>query len=184
MPAKPLLKSGWGIAHASLAWLLLPVANAQSDAEILEAVRACQRVAELSSRQACYDRALPPIIESVDSDDSRASPTERGERAERAARAERTERVDSVDRAERVATVNEPEPPLATMVQIVEVQSPSLGTTRFRAADGRIFVRENANTRPRWPDTPFDVEIRSGVFGSTYLMFPESRLRIRVTVRN
>lgn len=151
----------WGMALASLAWLLQPVANAQSDAETLEAVRACQRVPGLSSRLACYDSALPPIVNSVDGD------------------------VSPPPLEERAATVARPEPPLATTVQIVEVQMPSLNTTLFRAADGRVFVRENARTIHRWPDTPFDVQIESSILGSsTYLRFPNSGLRVRVVVRN
>ena len=116
---------GWGIALASIASLLQPVANAQSDAEIVEAVRACQRVPGLSFRMACYDRAFPPVIESVDSDESPA-PHE-----------------------EPVAAVAEPEPPRETMARIVEVQMPSLGTTQFSAADGRVFVRGECDN-----DTP------------------------------
>lgn len=150
----------WGIALASLAWLQQPVANAQSAAEIREAVRACQRVSALSSRLACYDRAFPPIVESVDSDDSPAP------------------------REERAATVAEPEPAPPTTVRIVEVQMPSPGTTLFHASDGRIFVRANARTIYRWPGTPFDVEIDTGLFGNLFLKFPETGLRIRVAVRD
>jgi hypothetical protein len=149
---------GLGIALVSLVCLLQPAANAQSSAETPEAVRACQRVAGSSSRLACYDRAFPPVLDSVDGGDT------------------------STLREERVATVAEPEPPLATTVRIVEVQMPSLDTTRFVAADGRIFVRERARTVVRWPDTPFDVEIQSGIFGTIYLKFPDSGRRIRVSV--
>jgi hypothetical protein len=170
---------GRGIAIASLAWTLQPVANAQSDAEILEAVRACQRVPELSSRQACYDRAVPPIVEpaqnvpapTVESLDEAPAPI--------------VEPVDIDDAPtpppERVAIVEEPES-LPTMLRIVEVQMPSVVTTRFLAADGRMFVRANAHTIHRWPDAPFDVEIQVSTFGATYLKFPESGLRVRVAV--
>lgn len=188
-------KTAWsGIALAFLAWLLHPVANAQSDAQILDGVRACQRVPELSFRLACYDRVLPPIVESVDSEDSPAASREpvatatepaRREQAATVAAPAREERIANVaepSREERVANVAEPEPPRPTTVQIVEVQTPSPGTTRFVAADGRVFVRANATTIHRWPDTPFDVEIQLSRFGTTFLRFPESRLRIRVAV--
>jgi hypothetical protein len=152
------------MALAAVAWLLQPVANAQSDRELLEAVRSCQRVPDLSARIACYDRALPPVSESVDGDDLPAP---------------------RADRAESVTTIAEPERRLATTVQIVEVQMPSLTTTRFVAADGRVFVRESTTSVYRWPDTPFDVEIEFARFGtSMYLQFPQSGLRIRVTNRN
>jgi len=148
---------GCGIVLAALTCLLPPVTNAQSDAQSPEAVRACQRVTERSSRLACYDRAFPPIVESVDSDDS--LPQAR----------------------ERVASDSEPE----LTARIVEVQMPSLSTTRFLAADGRTFVRERATTVIRWPDTPFDVEVQTNNFGtSTYLKLPGTAPRFRVVVRD
>jgi hypothetical protein len=162
--------AGCGIALAALTCVLLPVANAQPEAQTPEAVRACQRMTEESARLDCYDRAFSPTIESVDGDDSR--PT-----------------IESVDGGD-----SPPPPPqepaapaseLESMARIVEVQMPNLSTTIFRAEDGRTFVRENATTVVHWPDAPFDVEIQKGFFGtSTYIKLPGKNPRIRVVVRN
>ena len=163
--------SGCGIAFAALTCLLLPVANAQSDVDP-DAVRSCQRVADRSLRLDCYDRAFPPEVESEES-------------AEALESAEFVEPVHGDDaprqRRERVATVAE----TGSTARIVEVQMPSLGTTLFLAADGRTFVRENATTVIRWPDTPFDAEIHTGLFGtSTFLQLPGGSRRVRVVVRD
>lgn len=145
----------WGIAAACLAWLPSTL-NAQSDTQLPEAASACRRVPERSARLDCYDRAFPPMVESVDGNDS--LPLRDGRAAPAAA----------------------PAPPRAATARIVEVEMPSLDTTVFRAADGRVFVRERARTVLRWPDPPFDVAIETGQFGtSTYLRFPDG-LRIRV----
>lgn len=150
-------KVGCGIVLAALTFLLLPVTNAQSDAQSPEAARACQRVAERSSRLECYDRAFPPIVDPVD-------------------------RNDSLPQArELVAPDSEPE----LTARIIEVQMPSLSTTLFLAADGRTFVRERATTVIRWPDTPFDAEVQTNNFGtSTYLKLPGTTPRFRVVVRD
>jgi hypothetical protein len=65
------------------------------------------------------------------------------------------------------------------MARIVEVEEVSVSTTHFHAADGRVFIRANAQRRYRWPEAPFDVEIQYSRFGTTYLKF-DSGLRIRV----
>ena len=150
---------GRKITLTYLACLLQPLAHAQTQTEVLEAARACQRVPELSYRLACYDRVFPPIVESIDAG---ASP--------------------AVAEEAPAATAAEIEPALPAIVQIVEVQMPDLRTTRFRAADGRVFVRTDTTTLPRWPNTPFEVEFQTGILGSTFLRFRESGLRIRVVV--
>jgi hypothetical protein len=143
-----------GIAIVGLV-LFQSVANAQSNTATPEAADDCRRVPERALRLACYDRAFPPITEAIDDDDLLPP------------------------REERVAPAAAPEPSAPT-ARIVEVEMPSLDTTLFRAADGRVFVRERATTVVRWPDTPFDVEIETSIFGtSTYLRLPGGR-RIRV----
>jgi hypothetical protein len=150
--------AGCGIALAALTCVLLPVANAQPEAQTPEAVRACQQLTEESARLDCYDRAFSPTIELVDGGDSPPPPPQ-----------------------EPAAPASE----LESMARIVEVQMPNLSTTIFRAEDGRTFVRENATTVVHWPDAPFDVEIQKGFFGtSTYIKLPGKNPRIRVVVRN
>jgi hypothetical protein len=155
-----------GFVLACLVWLLQPVASAQSDAEISAAVSDCQRVPELSSRLACYDRAFPPIVEPSNNEVLPARPQER-----------------TAPVAARAAPVEEPEP-LPTVVEIVELEVLRLGTTRFYSADGRVFTRTSRSTIPQWPDTPFHVEVQVGRFGSTFLKFPDGDLRIRVAVED
>jgi hypothetical protein len=203
-------------AVAAFAWLSPPAAIAQSDAELLEAVRACQRVPDVLARLACYDRALPPAAQAADVD---SVPGSREERVAAAAGpipapeptprpAARPAPVPAARPAPVPAADPAPEPTpvpaagpapnpapifqpqrdsaesLPTMVQIVELRNPSLRTTEFYAADGRVFVRSNATTIPRWPEPPFEVEIQTGMFGAIYLKFPDSGPRVRVAVRN
>jgi hypothetical protein len=66
-----------GLVHVAaivlLACALQPPAFAQSDIDIAEAVRACQLVADLSARLACYDRAFPPLPQGAAEPGARAS---------------------------------------------------------------------------------------------------------------
>jgi hypothetical protein len=160
-----------GIAVVFLALLLQPVANSQSNAEITRSVDSCRRVQELSARLACYDRAFPPLIESGDDN----APSEPGGAARVVAPA-----ANSIEPAQPpAARVVEPES-LPAMARIVAVEKPSLRTTRFHASDGRVYVQSNATRLYRWPEPPFDVEIDIGKFGTTFLVFPDTDLRIRV----
>jgi hypothetical protein len=138
----------------------------------------------------CYDRAFPPGVESEESAAARESAAapksvEAPEAVEARESGEFVESAHGDDapplQRERLAPVAETAP----TARIVEVQMPSLSTTLFLAADGRTFVRENATTVIRWPDTPFDVEIQTGLFGtSTFLQLPGGSRRVRVVVRD
>ncbi len=172
-------------AIVSLAWLLQPIASAQTDAELLDAARACQRITGLSSRLQCYDRAFPPAVESAAREEAPAV------RVEPAPVASPPERAAAPASNAAPARNAEPAPPRAassasafgTTARIVEVQTPKVGVTRFRAEDGRVFVRSDLTSIPRWPEAPFDVEIQTARFGtSTFLHFPGTSLRVRVAV--
>lgn len=63
-----------GSMLALLIWLLQPTAHAQSDSEFGAAARECQRITELSARLACYDRILPPMVESPAVDATERAP--------------------------------------------------------------------------------------------------------------
>lgn len=142
-----------------LASALQPQALAQSDADIAATVRACQLVTELSARLACYDRAFPPIPQGAAEPGTRTADTPR-------------------------ALTNRGEA-LGARARIVEIEMPSLGTTVFRAEDGRVFVRDNATTVIQWPDTPFDVEVQTSLLGtSTYLKGAGAGPRVRVVIRD
>jgi hypothetical protein len=157
---------------AALASLWAPVVDAQSNADV--AVSACQRVPDGSSRLNCYDRAFPPLVATEDEQDAATSSA--------SGVAMRREQIPAAALESRDATAARASPDRA---RIVELQMPSLTTTVLLAADGRVFVRENAGSILRWPDTPFDVVIETSRFGSsTYLQHPGTGQRVRVAVRD
>lgn len=163
-------KIGLGLLLASLAWLTAPIANAQSDTAILASVRACQSVTGLSERLACYDRVLPPGTDSVGTvGATRAAPptpiartTETIDRGN--ARVSREQELES--------TVAELEEQLARetggvpIARIIEVQRPSVRTSRLIAEDGRVFVESITTSIINWPETPFDVEVNRSITGT------------------
>ncbi len=152
-------KIGLGIVLASLTWLVLPVANAQSDADVIESVRACQSITGLSARLACYDQVLPPgtqitgtvrTTETIDSDDSMDSREQELE-------------VTVADLEQQLELETLDSVPTA---RIIEVSRPDLRSSRLVAADGRVFVESNTTTIVRWPETPFDVEVNRSLTGT------------------
>jgi hypothetical protein len=156
-----------------LGYALQAPANAQSDNDIAAAARACQLVAEVSARLACYDRAFPPLT---------GSAAEPGAPAAAAATP-----GSAAARAE--AAPPPPAPPEQSprweAARIVKIESPDLRTTIFHAEDGRVFVRDRATTVIQWPDTPFDVEVQTSFLRtSTYLKLPGGGPRVRVTIRD
>jgi len=199
--AKKIIR--WGIVCTSLIWQLQTVASAQTDAEIVNAARACQRVTVLSARLACYDQILPPALESAEAAQTDNVPAQPADavplvNTPEPVAANPAEPVAAMP-AEPAAVIAEPvAPPVAesrsaraepvretdlpNMVQIVDVVTPNPTTTTFHAADGRVFLRERASRIYRWPETPFDVEIQTSRFGAVFLKF-EDGLRIRVAIR-
>lgn len=165
-----------------LAGLVQTQAYAQSDAEISGTVRVCQQVPDQDARLACYDRILPPGngTAAVSSQalapraSTPAAPTTPAASAPETASSTVPERRSSV-----VPFFNQSD---AVLTQIVEVEQLSLTSSRVTAADGTIFVQTNSNTVTRWPDTPFNVEVQRGAFGTVYLWLEESRQRVRVAV--
>ncbi len=159
---------GLGIVLVYLALLVIPIANAQSDASIVASVRACQSVVGLSERLACYDRVLPPGTATVGA--VRTPPAAPITRT--------TEAVGSANSGvsreqELEATVAELEEQLeieqigtVPRARIVEVQRPSVRTSRLIAADGRVFVESITTSIINWPDTPFDVEVNRSITGT------------------
>lgn len=157
-----------------LAYALQTPAHAQSQNDIATAVQACQLVAELSARLACYDRAFPPLT---------GSTSESGMPAAAAATA------GSAGAARAAAAPAPPAPPEQAprweAARIVAVESPNLRTTIFHAEDGRTFVRQDATSVLQWPETPFDVEVETSFLRtSTYLKLPGRGPRVRVTIRD
>jgi hypothetical protein len=155
-----------------LGFTLQPQAIAQSDVDIADAVLACQLVAELSDRLACYDRSFPPLT---------------GPAAEAGAPAAAVTTASSAGAARAAAAPppTDPEQARWEAARIVEMEMPSLRTTVFHAEDSRVFVRDNATTVIEWPDTPFDVEVQTSfIRTSTYLKLPGRGPRVRVVIRD
>jgi len=182
-------KIGLGLMFVSFAWFVQTVAYAQSDAEIRESVRACQRMSELSFRLACYDSAFPPLVGTVDSDDSMASgeepvaeePATSLATLEQQLEAERQQLEAERRQIETERQQIENAQQIESTAQIVEVQQPNMRTSRFITADGRVFVQRNATRINRLPETPFDVEIEYLLAGSTIFVIPgpgDQRIRV------
>lgn len=158
------MKFGLGIAFTTLTWLVQPVAFAQSDAELLlNVLRSCQNVEGLSARLACYDEILPPgagtvgnvssrVESRVPSTGSAVTPTRQAELEATVAELE-----------QRLLEENPDEIPTA---RIIEVQRPTVRSSRLISADGRVFVESNSTTIVRWPDTPFDVSVSTTLTGT------------------
>lgn len=167
-----------GLAFVCLAWLLQPAAYAQSNAELLESLRDCQGVAQMSARLACYDQLLPPgtgASEASDTPDSGVSLTPPPRQAAPEMREDR--RSPRPARPDADADDN--------TVQIVDVERPQFRSFRLTTADGRVYVYSNAVRIPQWPDTPFEAEIQTSIIGnSTYLNVPSIRTRVRVVLEN
>jgi hypothetical protein len=163
----------YATAVIAVAWVQLPpAASAQSDAALIEAVRACQRVGAGAARLACYDRALPPLDESIAGDEASARPGTEPPPTNAAPPPVET------DRASRERSGGGDEPEVAGTVTIIEVRSLRPGAARFLAADGRLFVQRGRSFL-RLPDPPFEAELESGALGSTFFKL-EQGLRIRV----
>ncbi len=161
-----------------------------------ESVNICQRVADLSFRLACYDRAFPPTLETIESNNSTESREERVvgsdlSEQQRQIEAERRQLEAERQRLEAARQRIEISPDRGqdgSMVRIVEVQQPNLRTSRFITADGRVYVQSNATRVNRLPDIPFDVEIQSMLAGTTLLVIPgpngRGDQRIRVALED
>lgn len=161
----------WKVVFAAVICMMQPIAHAQSDAEILESVRACQNIAGLSLRLACYDRVLPPSSESVEAG-VRATPrmenrspavSNRGNNP-RTREEELEETVAELEEQLQRETIDS-----ALTARIIEVQRPSVRTSRLITDDGRVFVESVTTSIVRWPETPFDVEVNRSITGTISL---------------
>ncbi|MAM71032.1 MAG: hypothetical protein CMP91_07830 [Gammaproteobacteria bacterium] len=155
-------KSGLVLTLATLAGLSQS-AFAQSDQEIVDSMRTCQQIPEMSARLACYDRVLPPVNETA-TQVPRANPLPRAERESRP--------VEAAPAAPAAG---------AGMVRIVELEKPSLSRSILTAEDGRVYTA-TSNTVVPWPDPPFMIQTTTGAFGTVYLVLPGTNDRIRVSV--
>lgn len=158
------MKFGLSITLLALAWLVQPAAFAQSDAQLLEAVRSCQNIDGLSARLACYDQVLPPGTGTIGNITPRVGSSVPAPRSTAPVSRE----------AELEATVAELEQQLLDetldeipSARIIEVQRPTVRSTRLIAADGRVFVESSSTTIVRWPDAPFDVSVNTSLTGTT-----------------
>jgi hypothetical protein len=158
-------KIGFSVVLATLVLLAVPVASAQSDAQVLQSVRACQAVSGLSERLACYDRVLPPGTSTVGTVATVATEraTETIDRGAPVASREQELEATVADLEQRLLEENPDEIPTA---RIIEVQRPTVRSSRLIAEDGRVFVESSSTTIVRWPDTPFDVSVSTTLTGT------------------
>lgn len=68
-------------------------------------------------------------------------------------------------------------------VVVTEISKNHLGTTTIFTDDGRVWTQTDRRT-PRFPKTPFAAEIESGRLGSYFLSIPNSRQKVRLSVRD
>jgi hypothetical protein len=155
-------KIGFSVVLATLVLLAVPVASAQSDAQALQSVRACQAVSGLSERLACYDRVLPPGTSTVGTVATERA-TETIDRGAPVASREQELEATVADLEQRLLEENPDEIPTA---RIIEVQRPTVRSSRLIAEDGRVFVESSSTTIVRWPDTPFDVSVSTTLTGT------------------
>lgn len=160
-------KLGLGTLSLSLLWLLQPMAFAQSDSELLQAVRGCQSIGGLSARLACYDDVLPPGTDTIGNVTPNIGSNVSSGRS--------TSISTSPREAELEATVADLEQQLEEesggnpVATIVEVQRPTASSSRLIASDGRVFSETNRQTIVTWPATPFDVEVLRSLTGTISL---------------
>jgi hypothetical protein len=168
------------LAHAAKLALLLPVTViAQSDSDVLAAVRECQQIDAMSSRLACYDRALPPTGESAPAASAAAS---QAGGAVAAARVVETDtRAARAGRAESPAAIEDGG---ISAIAVVDVRTRRPGETIFYVDDGRVFMQNGGSSRLRLPEPPFNAELEPGAFGSTFLRLPDDGPRVRVSLRD
>lgn len=180
-PTRRVGGRSWGLGPALALAVVAPgPAQAQTDAEMLAALRACASVGVERARLACFDGVF-------------AAEPKQGE-APRDRRAVDRSAPDaaSVSPAATVAPATATAAPApaaaaaagagARKVTIVEVHTLVRGKWVFVAADGREFVQTSTSSRVRLPDVPFDATLESGAFGSTFLA-PEDGPRVRVSER-
>jgi len=197
--------SGWALMLACALFLVQPLTHAQTSAEQGDTVEACQRLEELSARLACFDRVFPPIDESAQAQPANPAPAAPQPAPVAAAEpapppapppvppAVPAEQAPAPQAAMLPPAAQRTEPPETagaddeeqgsneSIAHIVAVETPSISSTYFHAADGRVFARERALVKYSWPEPPFDAEIQISRFGGMYLKLPNN-LRVRVAV--
>ena len=164
-----IVVSGWRAALVAAIWMTQSSAYAQSDAEILESVRACQNVPGLSLRLACYDRVLPPNVEAIEGAAPSSAPGMQSRPAVSGSAATAREEELQETVAELEEQLQRETIDTTPTARIIEVQRPSVRTSRLIAEDGRVFVESVSTSIIRWPETPFDVEVNRSVTGTISL---------------
>jgi hypothetical protein len=147
----------------------------------------CTAIVNDAERLACYDRALRPAPPATSERPAEAAPgaarranpvpgnSSAGAPAAPAAAAAPPAR----------ATVPAPAPanaraaPAVRSVVIAEVRAPPGRSTVFTTAGGEIWIQTD-NQRPRFPDTPFDAQIKPGAMGSFFLVPTDRGRAMRV----
>lgn len=156
-------KIGFSVILATIVLLAVPVASAQSDAQVLQSVRACQGVTGLSERLACYDRVLPPGTNMVGTVSAARSSETVNSNASAAPSRERELEATVAELEQQLQIEEIGTRPIA---RIIEVERPTLRTSRLIADDGRVFLESVTTSIINWPDTPFEVDVNRSITGT------------------
>jgi hypothetical protein len=158
-------------------------ALAQGDPALVTALAECRALTNDRMRLACFDDVVVRVggvTEPVRIPNEATAPSTlpAAEIAEVAERGGRRSDVEREDAAETTAAVADE----LAMVTIVDVIADGLGRTSFVTDDGAVY-RQTDGRSSRFPETPFEAEIRPGALGSSFLVIAGGR-GVRVTLRN
>ncbi len=184
---KTMKKTAWGLLIALLTFSLPLSSQAQSDAEVATIVQICKNIPGISARLNCYDNAFPPPVQTIDLPETvevvEAVPANEPEPMDsNSSLPTREELVETVAELEQRLQTQVIEDNNSNMVRIVEVEKPSLRTSRLVSADGRVFLQTNSRSVTPWPETPFEIELTTGRMGATYLILYTNNERQRIRV--
>jgi len=154
---------------------------AQADPALVTALAECRALGNDRMRLACFDDVVVRIggVTEPVSRDADVPPPVAPERAAPAADNDSDARARRSQQPEPAATAAAPE---SVQVRIVEVGTDGIGRTRFVTDTGIVYRQTDSRSR-RFPEAPFDAELRAGALGSSFLVVSGGRA-VRVTQRD
>lgn len=150
---------------AAAAWLLAGAAPADE----ADTIARCAGEASLEERVTCLEAALREATVASDPDESGTA----GQTPQEAPRPK-----GSGD-AKPAESPPEPAPPESRRATVVSVGKTAYGKLVFTTAAGEVWQQTDRG-RPRYPDPPFDVEIRGGAADSFFLRAVTGGVAVRV----
>ena len=159
------------VLTAVLPHLAGEAALAQTDAERLEALRACLDIESDAARLLCFESIVRAEPSDREASGGRALATAANEATELTADASREQRRDRERLREEEA---------AETILVVEASRGFRGNAIFATDDGRSFLQTSGNTARVLPAAPFEATLEDGAFGSVFLVARSAGLRVRV----